>query len=170
MLLWLSLVPSSGLFSASFSWWPTQWLINSFIFQTELEAFVFQFSQWNQYPVSSPFMCVCVCVLYLAPCPLCAPPPPTRPPPTNTHTHLTLLPVKWVLMMLMLFQGAYPARLKRVLIVTAPLWFKAPFKILRLFIKEKLRDRVSMGIFFSCDIKNTPPLSLQYVWNQRFPL
>ncbi|CAL1535587.1 unnamed protein product [Lymnaea stagnalis] len=41
-----------------------------------------------------------------------------------------------------LLKGAYPARLKRVLIVTAPLWFKAPFKILRLFVKEKLRDRV----------------------------
>ncbi|CAH1797453.1 unnamed protein product [Owenia fusiformis] len=36
----------------------------------------------------------------------------------------------------------YPARLKKVLIVTAPLWFKAPFKILRLFVREKLRDRV----------------------------
>ena len=39
-------------------------------------------------------------------------------------------------------QGAFPARLKKVLIVTAPLWFKAPFKILRLFVREKLRDRV----------------------------
>lgn len=41
-----------------------------------------------------------------------------------------------------LFQGAYPAKLKKVLIVTAPLWFKAPFKILRLFVREKLRERV----------------------------
>lgn len=40
------------------------------------------------------------------------------------------------------FQGGYPARLKKVLIVTAPLWFKAPFKILRLFVREKLRERV----------------------------
>jgi len=39
-------------------------------------------------------------------------------------------------------QGTYPAKLKKVLIVTAPLWFKAPFKILRLFVREKLRDRV----------------------------
>ncbi|KYM98210.1 Tyrosine-protein phosphatase non-receptor type 9 [Cyphomyrmex costatus] len=38
--------------------------------------------------------------------------------------------------------GGYPAKLKKVLIVTAPLWFKAPFKILRLFVREKLRDRV----------------------------
>ena len=30
----------------------------------------------------------------------------------------------------------------KVLIVTAPLWFKAPFKVLRLFVREKLRDRV----------------------------
>ena len=86
-----------------------------------------------------------------------------------TTSNIALPDQKWVLMMLMLFQGAYPARLKRVLIVTAPLWFKAPFKILRLFIKEKLRDRVSMGILFSCDIKNSPPLSLQYVWNQEVP-
>lgn len=45
---------------------------------------------------------------------------------------------------LSLLKGGYPARLKKVLIVTAPLWFKAPFKILRLFVREKLRDRVYM--------------------------
>lgn len=44
---------------------------------------------------------------------------------------------------LQLLKGAYPARLKKVLIVGAPLWFRAPFKILRLFVREKLRDRVS---------------------------
>ncbi|XP_022670585.1 tyrosine-protein phosphatase non-receptor type 9-like isoform X2 [Varroa destructor] len=43
---------------------------------------------------------------------------------------------------LQLLKGAYPARLKKVLIVGAPLWFRAPFKILRLFVREKLRDRV----------------------------
>ena len=43
---------------------------------------------------------------------------------------------------LTLLKGCYPARLKKVLIVTAPLWFKAPFKVLRLFVREKLRDRV----------------------------
>ncbi|XP_063431850.1 tyrosine-protein phosphatase non-receptor type 9-like isoform X1 [Mytilus trossulus] len=43
---------------------------------------------------------------------------------------------------LSLLKGACPARLKKVLIVTAPLWFKAPFKILQLFVREKLRDRV----------------------------
>lgn len=41
-----------------------------------------------------------------------------------------------------LLQGGYPAKLKKVLIVTAPLWFKAPFRILRLFVREKLRERV----------------------------
>ncbi|XP_055956463.1 tyrosine-protein phosphatase non-receptor type 9 isoform X1 [Patella vulgata] len=41
-----------------------------------------------------------------------------------------------------MLKGAYPAKLKKVLIVTAPLWFKAPFKILRMFVKEKLRERV----------------------------
>ncbi|XP_018325453.1 tyrosine-protein phosphatase non-receptor type 9 isoform X2 [Agrilus planipennis] len=41
-----------------------------------------------------------------------------------------------------LIRGGYPAKLKKVLIVTAPLWFKAPFKILRLFVREKLRERV----------------------------
>lgn len=39
-------------------------------------------------------------------------------------------------------EGGYPARLKKVLIVSSPLWFKAPFKILRLFVREKLRERV----------------------------
>ncbi|XP_013403670.1 tyrosine-protein phosphatase non-receptor type 9 isoform X1 [Lingula anatina] len=41
-----------------------------------------------------------------------------------------------------LLKGGFPARLKKVLVVTAPLWFKAPFKILRLFVRQKLRDRV----------------------------
>lgn len=48
----------------------------------------------------------------------------------------------FILWLLYCWQGAYPARLKKVLVVTAPLWFKAPFKILRLFVREKLRDRV----------------------------
>lgn len=43
---------------------------------------------------------------------------------------------------LTLLKGGYPAKLKKVLIVTAPLWFKAPFNILRLFVREKLRYRV----------------------------
>ncbi|KAJ8688513.1 hypothetical protein QAD02_024308 [Eretmocerus hayati] len=43
---------------------------------------------------------------------------------------------------LTLLKGGYPAKLKKVLIVTAPLWFKTTFKILRLFVREKLRERV----------------------------
>ncbi|XP_042910680.1 tyrosine-protein phosphatase non-receptor type 9 isoform X2 [Parasteatoda tepidariorum] len=43
-----------------------------------------------------------------------------------------------------LLKGGYPARLKKVLIVAAPLWFKAPFRIFQLFLREKLRDRVFM--------------------------
>lgn len=42
----------------------------------------------------------------------------------------------WVL------QGAFPARLKCVFIVSSPLWFRAPFAVLRLFVREKLRERV----------------------------
>ncbi|GFR91429.1 tyrosine-protein phosphatase non-receptor type [Elysia marginata] len=64
---------------------------------------------------------------------------------------------------LSLLKGAYPARLKRVLIVTAPLWFKAPFKILRLFVKEKLRDRVytvNVGELVSFIPKETLPIQL----------
>lgn len=41
-----------------------------------------------------------------------------------------------------LLKGAYPAKLKKVLIVSPPLWFKAPFHLLRLIVREKLRDRV----------------------------
>ncbi|RUS84290.1 hypothetical protein EGW08_007934, partial [Elysia chlorotica] len=64
---------------------------------------------------------------------------------------------------LSLLKGAYPARLKKVLIVTAPLWFKAPFKILRLFVKEKLRDRVytvNVGELISFIPKESLPIQL----------
>ncbi|KAK7869974.1 hypothetical protein R5R35_013742 [Gryllus longicercus] len=62
----------------------------------------------------------------------------TTPPPPRTrgeylHIKYSRGYLEW---------GGYPAKLKKVLIVTAPLWFKAPFKILRLFVREKLRDRV----------------------------
>lgn len=43
-----------------------------------------------------------------------------------------------------LIQGAFPARLKCVFIVSSPLWFRAPFAVLRLFVREKLRERVSI--------------------------
>ncbi|XP_035210357.1 tyrosine-protein phosphatase non-receptor type 9-like, partial [Stegodyphus dumicola] len=56
-------------------------------------------------------------------------------------------------------KGGYPARLKKVLIVAAPLWFKAPFKILQLFLREKLRDRVFMVSIPQLCI-HIPPTSL----------
>lgn len=33
-------------------------------------------------------------------------------------------------------------------IVSSPLWFRAPFAVLRLFVREKLRERVSRNIFY----------------------
>ncbi|OQR75951.1 tyrosine-protein phosphatase non-receptor type 9-like [Tropilaelaps mercedesae] len=60
---------------------------------------------------------------------------------------------------LQLLKGAYPARLKKVLIVGAPLWFRAPFKILRLFVREKLRDRV-MIVSQAQLVQHIPPSSL----------
>lgn len=47
--------------------------------------------------------------------------------------------------MLSLIQGAFPARLKKVLIVGAPVWFRVPYNLLSLLLKEKLRERVSRG-------------------------
>uniref|UniRef100_A0A669CTH3 Protein tyrosine phosphatase non-receptor type 9b n=1 Tax=Oreochromis niloticus TaxID=8128 RepID=A0A669CTH3_ORENI len=43
-----------------------------------------------------------------------------------------------------LLKGAFPARLKCVFIVSSPLWFRAPFAVLRLFVREKLRERVCL--------------------------
>lgn len=42
-------------------------------------------------------------------------------------------------------QGAFPARLKKVFIVGAPMWFRVPYSIISLLLKEKLRERVSTG-------------------------
>jgi len=61
--------------------------------------------------------------------------------------------------MLTMLKGCYPARLKKVLIVTAPLWFKAPFKVLRLFVREKLRDRV-YTVSIPQLVLHVPPVSL----------
>uniref|UniRef100_A0A671S7B3 Tyrosine-protein phosphatase non-receptor type 9 n=1 Tax=Sinocyclocheilus anshuiensis TaxID=1608454 RepID=A0A671S7B3_9TELE len=41
-----------------------------------------------------------------------------------------------------LLKGAFPARLKKVLIVGAPVWFRVPYNLLSLLLKEKLRERV----------------------------
>lgn len=46
-------------------------------------------------------------------------------------------------------QGAFPARLKKVLIVGAPVWFRVPYNLLSLLLKEKLRERVNGGACFS---------------------
>ncbi|CAH8654640.1 unnamed protein product [Dicrocoelium dendriticum] len=45
--------------------------------------------------------------------------------------------------LLNLFKGVYPVRLRKVIIVEPPIWFRAPFGVLRLFVKEKMRDRIS---------------------------
>lgn len=50
---------------------------------------------------------------------------------------------------LSLVQGAFPARLKKVLIVGAPVWFRVPYNLLSLLLKEKLRERVSRGGFLA---------------------
>ena len=44
--------------------------------------------------------------------------------------------------------------------MTAPLWFKAPFKVLRLFVREKLRDRV-----FTVSIPQVRPVSMERILN-----
>ena len=40
-------------------------------------------------------------------------------------------------------QGAFPARLKHVYILAAPLWFRASLSILSNFVGEKITSRVS---------------------------
>lgn len=49
-------------------------------------------------------------------------------------------------MVLSLHQGAFPARLKKVLIVGAPVWFRVPYNLLSLLLKEKLRERVNNSL------------------------
>ncbi|XP_026325774.1 tyrosine-protein phosphatase non-receptor type 9 isoform X2 [Hyposmocoma kahamanoa] len=60
----------------------------------------------------------------------------------TTRERSRLRPASCVIAISFNSTGGYPAKLKKVLIVTAPLWFKAPFRILRLFVREKLRERV----------------------------
>ncbi|XP_064422121.1 tyrosine-protein phosphatase non-receptor type 9 [Latimeria chalumnae] len=45
---------------------------------------------------------------------------------------------------LSLLKGAFPARLKKVFIVGAPVWFTVPYSIISLLLKEKLRERVQL--------------------------
>ncbi|CAB3985207.1 tyrosine- phosphatase non-receptor type 9 [Paramuricea clavata] len=44
-----------------------------------------------------------------------------------------------------LLKDAYPARLKKILIISAPLWFKISFKVISTFLNEKIRDRVEFA-------------------------
>ncbi|VDK21611.1 unnamed protein product [Taenia asiatica] len=41
-----------------------------------------------------------------------------------------------------MLKSCYPIRLRRIIVLTAPFWFRASFQLLRVFIKEELRDRV----------------------------
>ncbi|PIK51310.1 putative tyrosine-protein phosphatase non-receptor type 9 isoform X1 [Apostichopus japonicus] len=43
-----------------------------------------------------------------------------------------------------ILRDGYPARLKAVYVVTPPLWFKTMYKILTPFLKDKIRDRVTL--------------------------
>uniref|UniRef100_A0A672PTG5 Tyrosine-protein phosphatase non-receptor type 9 n=1 Tax=Sinocyclocheilus grahami TaxID=75366 RepID=A0A672PTG5_SINGR len=48
-----------------------------------------------------------------------------------------------------LLKGAFPARLKKVLIVGAPVWFRVPYNLLSLLLKEKLRERVGIHTYLA---------------------
>ncbi|XP_041464328.1 tyrosine-protein phosphatase non-receptor type 9-like isoform X2 [Lytechinus variegatus] len=43
-----------------------------------------------------------------------------------------------------MLRDGYPARLKRIYVVTPPLWFKAMYKILTPLLKEKIKERVTL--------------------------
>ncbi|CAF0844199.1 unnamed protein product [Adineta ricciae] len=45
---------------------------------------------------------------------------------------------------LKLLQGGYPAMLKNLFIVSAPKWFRVVYKVLAIFLSQKLRDRVTL--------------------------
>lgn len=47
-------------------------------------------------------------------------------------------------MICIVFQGCYPARLKRVFIISPPLWFKAILLILSSLLREKIRERIEI--------------------------
>ncbi|XP_022105240.1 tyrosine-protein phosphatase non-receptor type 9-like isoform X2 [Acanthaster planci] len=46
--------------------------------------------------------------------------------------------------LLSMLREGYPARLKRVYVVTPPLWFKAMYKLLAPLLKEKIKERVTL--------------------------
>ncbi|XP_074153041.1 LOW QUALITY PROTEIN: tyrosine-protein phosphatase non-receptor type 9 [Sminthopsis crassicaudata] len=43
-----------------------------------------------------------------------------------------------------LLKGAFPARLKKVLIVGAPMWFRVPYSIISILLKDKVRERIQI--------------------------
>ena len=50
-----------------------------------------------------------------------------------------------------LLKGGYPARLKAVYILCAPLWFRTSMAVLSTFLRDKIRDRVSLFAYlFYC--------------------
>ncbi|KAL5104132.1 Tyrosine-protein phosphatase non-receptor type 9 [Taenia crassiceps] len=44
--------------------------------------------------------------------------------------------------LLTLLTGSYPARIRNILIVAAPFWFRPPYHLSRLFVKDKIRERI----------------------------
>nr|CDS22249.1 tyrosine protein phosphatase non receptor type [Echinococcus granulosus] len=44
--------------------------------------------------------------------------------------------------LLNLLTGSYPARIRNILIVAAPFWFRPPYHLSRLFVKDKIRERI----------------------------
>lgn len=58
-----------------------------------------------------------------------------------------------------LLKGAYPAKLKKVLVVAPPIWFKFAFQVLSVIVKKKLRERVELLSMNQLQ-KHIPPESL----------
>ena len=66
--------------------------------------------------------------------------------------------------LLSMLRDGYPARLKRVYIVTPPLWFKAMYKVLTPLLKEKMKERVGTRLMFKFSgEKNTHQPLLNFV-------
>ncbi|CAH8536498.1 unnamed protein product [Heterobilharzia americana] len=72
-----------------------------------------------------------------------------------------------------MLRSSYPVRLRRVLILTAPLWFRAPFLLMRVFIRELFQDcvyvlRPSPGTKLEA-LSHPDPITLKrdhYAWLQ----
>ncbi|CAH8494477.1 unnamed protein product [Schistosoma turkestanicum] len=72
-----------------------------------------------------------------------------------------------------MLRSSYPVRLRRVIILTAPLWFRAPFLLMRVFIRELFQDcvyvlRPSPGTKLEA-LSHPDPIALKrdhYAWLQ----